>query len=324
MLSRVAEAIYWMSRYLERAANTARFLDVNWHLTLDTPGVRAEQWTPLVRAMGDWDLFSARGFSPRRSDVIRFLAFDADYPNSIVACLSRARDNARTIREIIPTEMWEQTNTFYHMVREAAKNGETILHNPFRFCDAVKLRELTISGIAGDAMSHDDAWDFYRLGRLLERADKTSRMLDVKYFILLPELTDIGSNLDYVQWAALLKAISALEAYRRRHGRIQPDRIVEFLLLDHHFPRSVLCCLVAAQECLHAITGTPMGYFCNPAEKRLGHLCGDLAYSGVDEIFAKGLHEFTDSLQSEMNRVDEAVFATFFSAFPAIDVPCQQ
>ncbi|EHJ46394.1 protein of unknown function DUF403 [Solidesulfovibrio carbinoliphilus subsp. oakridgensis] len=324
MLSRVADAIYWMSRYLERAENIARFLDVNWHLTLDTPGQMTEQWLPLVRAMGEFDRFTERGLGHDRTSVIRFLAFDAASPNSIVSCLSHARDNARTIREIIPSEMWEQINTFYHLVREAARNGEEVLRNPYRFCDEVKRRDLTISGIAGDAMSHDEAWDFFRLGRLLERADKTSRILDVKYFILLPHPADVGTNLDYVQWAALLKAISALEAYRRRHGRIQPDRIVEFLLLDHDFPRSVLCCLTKAKECLHAITGTTMGYFSNPAEKRLGHLCGDLAYSGVDEIFALGLHEFTDTLQTRMNLVDEAVFATFFSTFPAIDAASQQ
>jgi uncharacterized alpha-E superfamily protein len=319
MLSRVADAIYWMSRYLERAENIARFLDVNWHLTLDTPGAKTEQWLPLVRAMGDWDLFIERDIAGDRSGVIRFLAFDPAYANSIVSCLAGARDNARTIREIIPTEMWEQINTFYHLAREAARNSEAILDNPYQFCDEVKRRDLTISGIAGDAMAHDEAWDFFRLGRLLERADKTSRILDVKYFILLPHPSDVGTNLDYVQWAALLKAISALEAYRRRYGRIQPDRIVEFLMLDHDFPRSVLCCLSDAQHCLHAITGTPMGYFVNPAEKRLGRLCGDLAYSGVDEIFAKGLHEFTDSLQTRMNHVDKAIFATFFSTFPAID-----
>lgn len=324
MLSRVADAIYWMSRYLERAENIARILDVNWHLTLDAPGATPEQWTPLVRAMGDWDLFVEKGFPQDRSGVLRFLAFDSASPNSIVSCLAHARDNARTIREIIPTEMWEQINTFYHLCRSAAGDGEKILANPFPFCDEVKRRDLTISGIAGDAMSHDEAWDFFRLGKLLERADKTSRILDVKYFILLPHPTDVGSNLDYVQWAALLKAISALEAYRRRHGRIQPDRIVEFLLLDHDFPRSVLCCLTKAQECLHAITGTRLGYFSNPAEKRLGHLCSDLAYSSVDEVFVGGLHEFTDNLQTRMNKVDEAFYATFFSIFPAIDGACQQ
>ena len=324
MLSRVADAIYWMSRYLERAGNIARFLDVNWHLTLDTPGGNTEQWLPLVSAMGDYDLYVGRGRPAGRNGVIRFLAFDPAYSNSIVSCLSRARDNARTIREIIPTEMWEQINTFYHLAREASRACDGILDNPYQFCDEVKRRDLTISGIAGDAMSHDEAWDFFRLGRLLERADKTSRMLDVKYFILLPHPSDVGSNLDYVQWAALLKAISALEAYRRRHGRIQPDRIVEFLLLDHDFPRSLLCCLIKAQQCLHAITGTPIGYFSNPAEKRLGQLCGDLTYSGVDEIFGTGLHEFTDNLQTRMNLVDEAVFATFFSTFPAIDAAAEQ
>ena len=324
MLSRVADAIYWMSRYLERAENIARFIDVNWHLTLDAPGARTEQWTPLVRAMGDWDLFLEKGVSQDRDGVIRFLAFDPASPNSIVSCLSHARDNARTIREIIPTEMWEQINVFYHVARSAARDSRAILANPYQFCDEVKRRDLTISGIAGDAMSHDEAWDFLRLGKLLERADKTSRILDVKYFILLPHPTDVGSNLDYVQWAALLKAISALEAYRRRHGRIQPDRIAEFLLLDHDFPRSVLACLLRAQQCLHAITGTQIGYFNNPAEKRLGHLCGDLAYKVVDEIFASGLHEFTDDLQTRMNLVDEACYATFFATFPAIDAAGQQ
>ncbi len=324
MLSRVADAIYWMSRYLERAENIARFLDVNWHLTLDAPGAMTEQWTPLVRTMGDWDLFRSRDIAPDRNGVIRFLAFDPDYHNSIVSCLSHARDNARTIREIIPSEMWEQINIFYHHVREAARDCERVMRNPYQFCDEIKRRDLTISGIAGDVMSHDEAWDFFQLGKLLERADKTSRMLDVKYFILLPRPTDVGSNLDYVQWAALLKAISALEAYRRRDGRLKPDRIVEFLLLDHEFPRSVLCCLIKAQACLHAITGTPIGYFTTPAEKHLGHLCGDLAYSGVDEIFGSGLHEFTDNLQTRMNLVDEAFFATFFSTFPAIDATSQQ
>ena len=214
MLSRVAEAIYWMSRYLERAENIARFLDVNWHLTLDTPGATFEQWLPLVRATGDYEHYREGGGTPDREEVIRFLAFDQDYPNSIVSCLSRARDNARTIRDMIPSEMWEQINIFYHQVREAARNEATVLKNPYSFCDEVKRRDLTVSGIAGDAMSHDEAWDFFRLGRLLERADKTSRIVDVKYFILLPHLADVGSNLDYVQWAALLKAITALEAYR--------------------------------------------------------------------------------------------------------------
>lgn len=324
MLSRVADAIYWMSRYLERAENIARIIDVNWHLSLDAPGAMTEQWTPLVRAMGDWETFKARGVSQDRSGVIRFLAFDGSAPNSILSCLTRARDNARTIREIIPSEMWEQINIFYHAAKNAARNGDTILDNPYQFCDDIKRRDLTISGIVSDAMSHDEAWDFFRLGKLVERADKTSRILDVKYFILLPHPSDVGSNLDYVQWAALLKAISALEAYRRRHGRIQPDRIVEFLLLDHEFPRSVLYCLSAALDCLHGISGTRPGYYSNPAEKHLGHLCGELAYSGVDEIFTGGLHEFTDNLQTRMNQVDEACYATFFSIFPAIDGASQQ
>ena len=319
MLSRVADAIYWMSRYLQRAENIARFLDVNWYLTLDSPAVDQEQWTPLLRTTGDFKVYMERYGEINDENVIRFLTFDTSYPSSILSCLGIARDNARSVRDIIPSEMWEQINVFYHLAVDAARHPETVLDNLFDFCGEVKRRDFTIAGIAYDAMARDEAWDFFRMGRLLERADKTSRILDVKYFLLLPDVAQVGSTMDYVQWAAMLKATSGLEAYRHRHGRIQPDDIVQFLLLDRDFPRSALYCLSEAQYCLHAITGTRIGYFSNPAEKRLGQVCAELSYQTVEEIFEKGLHEFTDSLQTKMNTVDEAIFETFFALYPAID-----
>ena len=168
-------------------------------------------------------------------------------------------------------------------------------------------------------MDHDEAGMFFHMGRLLERADKTSRILDVKYFILLPDSSGVGTNLDYVQWSALLKATSSLQAYRHHHGRIVPVRIAELLLLDHHFPRSVLYCLSGARDCLHAVTGTPLGYFSTPAEKLFGRLCSELAYHSIEDIFEQGLHEFTDSLQTKMNAVDVAIFQTFFARVPAVE-----
>jgi uncharacterized alpha-E superfamily protein len=154
------------------------------------------------------------------------------------------------------------------------------------------------------------------MGRLLERADKTSRLLDVKYFILLPSAADIGTPLDDIQWAAVLRSASALEMYRKRHGPIAPDKIMEFLLLDSEFPRSIHYCLTAANDSLHAVSGTPIGMYRNAAEQHLGRLRAELAYTDSRQIIAVGLHEFLDGLQGKLNLVDQSIFDTFFALRP--------
>lgn len=324
MLSRVADAVYWMARYIERAVNNARFLDVNWLLTLDAPGIYEGQWAPLVMTTGDREYFFSRHDKAYREAVVNFLTFDPEYPNSILSCLRKARENARTIREIIPTELWEELNVFFHAVEHAARTPEDVAANPFFFCSTVKRHGFTIGGITGQVMAQDEVWQFLSLGRYLERADKTSRLLDVKYFLLLPSLESVGSALDHIQWSALLKAASAFQAYRHEHGRIRPDLVASFLLLNHEFHRAVLHCLVGAQHRLHDITGTRIGYFTNDAEKLLGILCADLMFHSIDDVLAFGLHEFTDQLQTKMNAVDQAVFQAFFTTLPVIDSPQEQ
>ena len=316
MLSRVADSIFWMSRYIERAENVARFIDVNCHMILDLPVGSAEQWEPLIITSGDQERFAAGyGGAATQGNVIRFLAFDAENPNSIVSCLRAARENARSVREIISSEMWEQVNTFYLMVTapEAARRAGEAPHEVFT---EVKMASHLFSGLTETTMSHGEAWHFCRLGRLLERADKTTRLLDVKYFILLPRHTDVGSPFDDIQWSAVLRSASAFEMYRKRHGRIAPDRIVEFLLLDREFPRAVHSCLNIAEESLHAISGTPVGTFRNPAEQRLGQLRSELGYARVEDILGHGLHEFLDGLQLKLNAVGDAIFETFFALRP--------
>ncbi len=313
MLSRVAEAIFWMSRYLERAENIARFIDVNWHMSLDhRPNKEFNQWEPLVKVTGDDALFAKRYDSPGKENVIRFLTLDTDYPNSIISCLRAARENARTVREIIPVELWEQINTFHHMVENIEQTEENIYDNPYDFCDSVKLRGMMLGGIANDTMNHGEEWHFFRLGRLLERADKTSRILDVKYFILLPDVNYVGTAYDDTQWAALLRTTDALNAYRQRFGRISPEQVMEFLMLDRNFPRAILYCLLKAQQSLHSIAETPLGTYHNSAEQRLGQLCGEFAYIGTEAIMARGLHEFTDQFQTDLNEVGRAIAETFF------------
>lgn len=312
MLSRVADSIYWMSRYVERAENVARFIDVNLQLMLDGPSGSDQQWLPLVNTTGDHESFQQRYPEASAANVIQFLTFDSDNPNSILSCLRAARENARTIREVISSEMWLQLNKFYLMVTAVAEQ-KSARPDPHHFFDQVKLSSHLFTGVTDATMTHGEGWHFARLGRKLERADKTSRILDVKYYILLQSVKDVGSPIDDIQWAAVLRSASAFEMYRKRHGRIAPRGIVEFLMLDLEFPRAIRYCLLSAQESLHAISGTPRGTFRSPPEKLLGQLCSDLSYVSVDEIINCGLHEYVDDLQTRMNQVAGGIFETFFA-----------
>ena len=313
MLSRVADSIYWMSRYIERAENVARFVDVNLQLMLDLPVGATEQWLPVVATTGDHEEFARRFKTATQQNVIHFLTFDGDNPNSIFSCLRAARENARSVREIISSEMWEQLNQFYLMVNAAAANSAN-LTDPQELFAEVKMASHLFEGVTDATMTHGEGWHFCQLGRKLERAEKTSRILDEKYYILLPTLADVGTTFDDLQWAAVLRSASAFEMYRKRFGRIAPKRIVEFLLLDHEFPRAINFCLMSARESLHAISGTATGMFRNSAEQLLGQLCSELAYAQVDEIVNAGLHEYLDALQTKLNQVGAGIFESFFAA----------
>lgn len=315
MLSRVADSLYWMSRYIERAENVARFVDVNLQLLLDLPADATEQWHPLVVTSGDEDLFAERHGVATRENVVQFLTFDKENPNAIISCLRAARESARSVREIISSEMWEQVNTFYLMVTDPGAS-ERVADAPYDFFREVKMASHLFEGLANATMSHGEGWHFCRLGRLLERADKTSRILDVKYFILLPSPDDVGTPFDDLQWAAVLRSASAFEMYRKRHHHLTPDNIVDFLLLDREFPRSSHYCLIKADESLHAIVGSPVGAFCNSAEQHLGQLRAELAYARVEDVIGEGLHEFVDALQTKLNTVGEHIFTTFFTLQP--------
>ncbi len=321
MLSRVADSVFWMARYVERAENVARFIDVNHNLTLDLGEELGDQWRPLVYTTGDHEAFFSRYDQASRENVLKFLAFDAENPNSILSCVARARENARTAREIISSDMWEELNRFYLLVRDAVRDGTA---GDYEFFAQVKRASHLLIGTTDATMSHGEAWHFARLGRLLERADKTSRIADVKYFILLPRAADVGSSLDVVQWSALLRSTSALEMYRRIHGRIAPTRVVDFLMLDRNFPRSIRYCVGGAERSLHAVTGTPEGRFGNRAEQELGKLRSGLDFTSIDDIITQGLHEFIDDVQSRLNRIGEATFDCFFLVDSAADRPLQE
>ncbi len=317
MLSRVANSIHWMGRYVERAENVARFIDVNMNLMLDFPIPTATQWSALVNTTGDHKAFAQRYHEATRANVIEFLTFDKKNPNSIFSCMKSARERARTIREVVFSEMWEQINRSYLMLRDAQASGR-VSYDPAGFFSHFKKACHLFFGTTDATMSHGEAWHFLRIGRLIERADKTSRILDVKYFILLPEVEYVGSPYDTLQWGALLKSASALEMYRKRFHRIVPRDVAQFLILDREFPRAMRYCLIKAEESLHAVTGTEPGSFRNHAEQSLGRLRAELDYSDVDEIISRGLHEYLDAFQQKLSDLGRAVHETFF-ATPAVD-----
>lgn len=315
MLSRVADSVYWLNRYIERAENIARFIDVNLYLMLDLPYGARQQWEPLVITTGDMPFFQQHYGGASKENVIQFLTFDQTYSNSILACLNMARENARSIREIISSEMWEEVNRFYLMVKEAADRRPA---NIADFFAQVKLSSHRFAGIMDATMTHNEGWHFGQMGRLQERADKTARILDVKYYYLLPSVEWVGTPLDQVEWIALLKSASAYEMYRKSQRRITPANVADFLILHQQFPRSIHFCLLQVQRSLHAVTGTPLGCWHNNAERAIGKLCGDLSYMTIDDVIATGLHEFLDAIQGRINDMGVTMAQTFFVNEPIL------
>jgi uncharacterized alpha-E superfamily protein len=312
MLSRVANAIYWMNRYVERAENYARFMDVNFNLSLELPPDFPEQWKPLVVTTGDWELFRSMHKKADKKSVIYFLGFDPGNPNSVFSSIVKARENARAIRPEITKEVWEQINHIYYFVKNGQAKKLWQNKDPRDFFMEVKKGCQMLYGIFDATISRNDGWHFGKIGQMIERADKTSRVLDVKYHILLPTPQQVGSPIDLIQWSALLKSVSAYDMYRKTYGKLTPINISEFLVLDTVFPRAMLCCLMYAERSLRMLTGKTDGYS-NDAEKRLGILRAKLEYANINDIFDAGLHEQLDHFQRDLNLVSSAIFETFFS-----------
>jgi len=316
VLSRVGDAIYWASRYVERAENVARFIEVNLNSMLETPILQRTSWRPLVMTTGDQEYFDRSHSETNAEAVAWFLTFDPTYPNSILSSLAYARDNARTVREIISREMWQELNEFYLMVKQASRD-------PFRvgemgdFLRKVKLSGIHYEGVTNATLSRGEAWSFARLGRLLERADKTSRILDVKYYALLPSAALSDAAVDQAGWGALLNSVSALQMYRQHHHVTNPADVARFLLLNRQFPRSILYCVSEAQLSLHAITGTPLKSSAHRGERLLGRLQANLSYTSIEDVMEQGLHHYIDWLQRSLNDVGEAIQTGFFGYAPA-------
>ncbi len=316
MLSRVAHSLYWMARYIERAENIARLVDVNLQLLLDMHELDEEKlaayWLPIVQATGDEKAFYKLHARANRKAVTEFLVFQSENPNSIVSSICQARENARMVRDQLTLELWEELNRLYLFVRspQARKVWE---HSPSEFFQEIKAGSLHLVGIASATLLHDEGWWFVQTGQFLERADKTTRILDVRHETL-PErgAPKTVSQADALAWAAVLRSCSAWDAYRTLYGAdVHPRLVAEFLLLNDSFPRSVRFCVSELNRAIRRISGVAEGHFCNDAEKLTGRLLAELQFSTVDEIFDLGLHQYLDEVQLKLNGVGEALFRAY-------------
>jgi uncharacterized alpha-E superfamily protein len=312
VLSRVADSLYWINRYVERAENLSRFVEVSEAMALDCPPGSAEPWLPLIDANGDRELVDRLYPDGRPEDVVRFLVQEPDNPNAVVNCIAIARENARQIRDVITTEMWEHINGLYWSLKE----DEGFWLEP----PQEQLREIRRScqlfyGITDATLSRDLSWQFSRLGRLIERADKTTRILDVKYFLLLPSPEEVGGVLDELQWISLLRCAGAYQMFRQsRQQVIEPRAVAGFLLLDPVFPRSVRYCLERINDTLRIVRGQAVPGAPDELECLSGLTLARWSYTRIDDLIAGGLHEAIDTFQSDLNQLHDLIEQRYFVA----------
>ena len=312
MLSRVASSLYWMSRYVERAENTARVLDVAWRMSLlvQEHELQDQEWFAPLNITGTLFPFSGRHDEVCAREVLHFMALDPENPGSIYSCARQARENARAVRGSITSEMWEVLNaTWLEMQQMDEEKLEA--HGISMFFDWVKERSHLFRGVTFGTMHRDDAYDFARMGTHMERADSTARILDVKYHILLPSVKDVGGAVDYYQWSAVLRSVSAFEAYRKVYRDvITPLKLAELLILRDDIPRSLSFCLKQVCDSLGRVRNAQSDETIRSA---------DLIHTGlregrISEIFAGGLHEYLTEFLESMHALSQDIQANFFSS----------
>jgi uncharacterized alpha-E superfamily protein len=308
MLSRVAENLYWIARYIERAENIARLLDVNYYATLEGAGLVTQQWSPLLSITGSQDEFIAKGYRADAKSVPQWLAFDASNPSSIRSCIAQARENARALRDRISSEMWECINSAYHKL---CFGTEHVLPNDelHQYCVTVRDASHLFFGIAFATLLRDQGWLFLQAGRHLERGDAVLRLLQVRY-----RNTDeqtIAQALENHRWMAVLKTASAYEAYRKSKSRLEPRSIAEFLLLESDFPRSVRYCADTLRTSLELIAEANRGSK-RDALREVGWLAAKLEYAQIDQILDDE-NPSLEQLLAEFNTVGAAIYRAYFS-----------
>jgi uncharacterized alpha-E superfamily protein len=311
MLSRVANSLYWLARYLERAENSARLLAVTNDYVQQLRGIShaaADQCWDVA-----WRLLSGEEGSRDMDPAVFWrLALDEEVPNSLLACVARARENARGIRDAIASEMWEELNVLYMRMQEeagAAPSETNVVSLTLRIRTASHL----FQGRRDNTMSRRDEWHFLCFGQFLERADMTARILSEMFsHPALPTAEETGHNIDTLHLTATLRTCTALEAFSRTGRALTPERVAEFLLLENHFPRSVEFCVQEVGDSLHALSGTPHDVFTNEAEQLAGRLVAELRFARIEEIRDQGLQPYLLQVLDKLGNLSWAISQEYF------------
>jgi uncharacterized alpha-E superfamily protein len=314
LLARYADCIFWLARYVERAENLARILDVNETFSRDSRG--GQNWRSIVQLNSDEERFFASHEAAAAHSVVNFYVIDGDNPTSIVSTIRYARENARTLRPLISTEMWVQLNVFYNRLAELSTE-DLAPGNLAALFAMIKEACQTHTGITEGTFFRDQGWYFYQIGRYIERADQTTRLLDIKYHLLLPSLYDVGSPVDVSQWNALLRSAAGYHAYRRLHAAsTTPARVAGFMLLNNAFPRSVHHCVREVGRLLGEVKSHHGLRNGNDAAEELDRLQAVLGTFEISSILRSGLHEFLDSIQRQLMAVTRELSIAFFGYTP--------
>jgi uncharacterized alpha-E superfamily protein len=312
MLARTADNLFWVSRYLERADFLARLIEASSRIAAlpKTFASSQDEWKSVLIASGADETFFDHMSTADEAHVVAYLAFDPRNPSSIRNCLEFGRTNARAVRTALTVEMWESINSAWLELRKFESAHKTLgridREELIKFLDFVKTTTSLFDGYGYRTMLRNDAYYFSRLGVYIERADNTARVLDVKYHVLLPEQETVGGSVDYFQWAAILRSVSALTAYHWVYREsIKPWNIADLLILRPEMPRSLLSCYENTVRFLDAI-GNQYGRQ-GPAQRHARNVKRRLESASIKEIFQSGLHEFVESFVTENNRLGEEI-----------------
>ena len=316
MLSRTADHLYWMARYIERAENMARVLDVTYNMSLVPNAAESEAalWLPALEISGNVEAYERDYFDQAQQEytaagVIHYLAMDMNNPSSIYSSLRSARENARAVRVAMTSETWENINSLWLEFSQFI--GQDLAKSGLReFCDWVKARSHLFRGVCFGTMLRDDAFSFVRLGTFIERADNTARLLDVKYHLLLPEQEEVGGAVDYYEWSAVLRSVSAFQAYQKIFSdTIEPWRVAELLVLRRDMPRSLHACFDEITPILEQLSGARA----TECKRLAGELHSKLRFGKMRDIFQHGLHEFLSEFVESNNKLGAEIHKTFLS-----------
>jgi uncharacterized alpha-E superfamily protein len=316
MLSRVADSLYWMSRYMERAEDITRALTVNFNALLDQPTQdAAASWRALVSIASEPEAFDAIYSKASAHTAISYLLWDENNPNSVTACMNLARENARTVRDQISSEMWEVINGLYYRLKDIDR--EAVLRGPTDLFASVRDGSHAFQGVTHATITHSDGFHFIQLGKHLERAEKTARILDAKYAEL--DSAEEGSPQQTIQLSVMLRSCSAMEAYRKSARTLLATDVIAFLLLNREFPRSVMFCMNSVVDALRRISDASQserrdGPIDNAALRSAGRIASELTYLELDAIMAGGLNAFVRRQVAAMNTLGDDITRTFFNA----------